>query len=98
MEISIVNLIRNPSDGLVVSAYWNATKTVGEHTATNPRATQFQRGEGFIAYEQLTEEMVKGWILSTLSEAESEYIENSLDIQLAKMASPDAVPVSGKPW
>jgi len=98
MEISIVDLKRNPSDGLVVMVMWHAEKTVGEHTARVPRATQLKRGESFIEFETLSEETVKGWVRDALSEQEEEYLETTLDLLLSKMANPDEVPLTGKPW
>jgi hypothetical protein len=98
MEIRITNMMRDASDGLVTTVMWAATKTSGEHTASLPRATQLTRGDSFVAFESLTQQMVKDWITGALSAKETEMLELALTRRLDVMANPPARPISGTPW
>jgi hypothetical protein len=75
MDITITNMIRNATDGLVTNVMWKCTKTSGEHTASIDRITQLTRGDSFVAFESLTEQMVKDWITTSLNAKEIEMLE-----------------------
>lgn len=98
MEIKVVDMMRNPTDGLVTSVMWDALKTVGAHTASVNRVVNLTRGDSFVPFESLTEDVVKGWITASLTDKESALIEQMLDRRIALMQNPPVRPVMGKPW
>ena len=92
--INIVNLERT-QDGGVVVAHWTAEKVSGEYTAKTYGTKSFQpdpEAEGFVAFENLTEETVVGWF----TEEETAQIESVLDADLEAQAQPQVI--SGLPW
>lgn len=91
-------MLRNPTDGLVTTVMWEASKTSGEHTANIRRVSNFARGDTFIPFESLTEDTVKGWITASLTEQETNVLNTVLDTQLTRMANPPVQPVNGLPW
>ena len=93
MIISINNLERNTADATVVTAHWNASLTDGEYSASAYGTQSFTRDEespDFIAFEDLTEADVVGWL--TLDEG----LEVNLQAQIDEQKTPTMV--SGKPW
>ena len=92
--INIVNLERT-QDGSVVVAHWTATKTDGDYEAKSYGTKSFTpdpQSEGFVAYEDLTEETVVGWF----TEEETAQIEQVLDADLEAQKQPQVI--SGTPW
>ena len=92
--INIVNLERT-QDGGVVVAHWTATKVDGELEAKSYGTKSFTpnpESEGFVAFEDLTEEVVVGWF----TEEEVAQIESVLDADLEAQAQPQVI--SGLPW
>ena len=92
--INIVNLERT-QDGGVVVAHCTASKVDGELTASTYGTKSFTpepESEGFVAFEDLTEEAVVGWF----TEEEVAQIESVLDADLEAQAAPQVI--SGLPW
>jgi hypothetical protein len=58
----ITNLDRKTSDGFVTTAHWTATAIDGEHTASIYSTCSWADGTPTIAYANLTEATVLGWI------------------------------------
>ena len=86
MNFSISNLESN-TDGGVIVAHWQVSKTSGELTASSYGTCSFTpdaEAEGYVAYDSLTEEAVIGWVQEEL---DTEAIEASLDADLAEQAS-----------
>jgi hypothetical protein len=99
--INIVNLERT-QDGGVVVAHWTAEKVSGESegkpygfvgkTYGTKSFTPNPDSEGFVAFDDLTEETVVGWF----TEEETAQIESVLDAQIAEQQAPQVI--SGLPW
>ena len=64
--IKIMQLDRSLPDGVVVTCHWRASLTDGDYTASSYGAEGFNQkspdNPDFIPYEDLTEEIVKGWV------------------------------------
>ena len=93
--INIVNLEREPESNGVLIVHWNATKTDGDYTAKTYGTKSFTpnpEAEGFVAFEDLTEETVVGWF----TEEETAQIEQVLDNDLEAQKAPQVI--SGLPW
>ena len=95
MNFNISTLERNLDDGVVV-AHWQVNKAQGENVASSYGTVSFTpdpSAEGYVAYADLTEETVIGWVQAAI---DTEALEASLDADLAEQASPSII--TGTPW
>ena len=97
---TIANLERNVADGGVTVAHWRVTEseTVGEDTYTASSYgtcgfTPDASAEDFIAYDDLTEEVVMGWVHTEVDQAET---EAALTANIAEQKTPTTA--DGMPW
>ena len=97
---TIANLERNVADGGVIVAHWHVTEseTVGEDTYTASSYgtcgfTPDASAEDFIAYDDLTEEVVMGWVHAEVDQAET---EAALTANIAEQKTPTTA--DGMPW
>ena len=93
MNITINQLERNTADDTVITAHWNASVTEGEHSARAYGSQGFTRDENspeFVAFEDLTEELVVSWL--TLDDS----LEANLLAQIEEQKTPTTV--TGTPW
>lgn len=97
---TIANLERNVSDGGVTVAHWRVTEseTVGEDTYTASSYgtcgfTPDASAEDFIAYDDLTEEVVMGWVHEEVSQEDT---EAALLANIEGQKNP--VSADGMPW
>lgn len=88
----ITNLDRKTADGFVTTAHWTATAVNGEHTASVYSTVSWD-GEPNVPYDQLTEEMVLGWVWQSV---DKEATEASLTAQIAEQKAPSKA--TGVPW
>lgn len=97
MQIIINNLDRTNPSGFVTTVHWSTSKTSGEHTASQYGTESFEATEGsFVPFDQLTQEMVTGWLKDRWGAEGLAAKEAALDAQLAVLANPPVV--SGLPW
>ena len=95
MNFSILTLESN-TDGGVIVAHWQVSKTSGDNTASSYGTVSFtpdSSAEGYVAYADLTEATVIAWVQADL---DTEALEASLDADLAEQASPSVT--VGVPW
>jgi len=93
MDITIKQLERNTADDTVVIAHWGASLTDGDYSASAYGTQSFTRDENspeFIAFEDLTEADVVGWLDL------DENLEANLQAQIDEQKTPTTV--SGVPW
>ncbi len=101
---TIENLERNVADGGVTVAHWRVTETetVGEgddavtYSASSYGTVGFTPdadADGFIAYDDLTEADVLGWVYEEVNQAET---EAALAADIAGQKTP--VTSDGVPW
>ena len=97
---TIANLERNVADGGVIVAHWRVTEseTVGEDTYTASSYgtcgfTPDASAEDFIAYDDLTEEVVMGWVHADVDQAQT---EAALTANIAEQKTPTSA--DGMPW
>ena len=101
---TIANLERNVADGGVTVAHWRVTETetVGEgddavtYSASSYGTVGFApdaSADGFIAYNDLTEADVLGWVYESVDQAET---EAALAADIAGQKTP--VTSDGVPW
>ena len=92
---TIVQMERLTADNFVVVVHYNVSATDGEYSASTYGTTSYTQTEGasFVPYEQLTKEVVVGWVQTAL---DKEVVEASLQGQIDALKAP--VQQSGLPW
>ena len=91
----IVSLERKSADGFVTTAHWTCSDVDGEFSGSTYGSIGFD-GELVTPYEQLTEEMVIGWVKAAMGEETVAAHEATVAAQIADAKAP-AVAV-GTPW
>jgi len=93
---TIANLERNLSDGGVTVAHWRVTEVDGDYSASSYGTVGFTpdaSDPSFVAYDNLTESDVLGWVWAEVDQAATE-------AALTAKIEADKNPVSadGMPW
>ena len=91
----IVSLERKSADGFVTTAHWTCSDVDGEFSGSTYGSIGFD-GELVTPYEQLTEEVVIGWVKAAMGEETVAAHEAAVAAQIAEAKAP-AVAV-GTPW
>lgn len=93
MKLTINNLNREASTGIITTVHWGASKSSGEHTAYAYGTVGLTAGSTVIPFADVTEANVLAWLGSVM---DLEAMETSLDTQLAALAAPAVL--DGMPW
>ena len=91
---TISQLDRQTSDGFVTTAHWQATAVDGEHSASTYATCSWPDGTPTVAYNQLTQETVLGWIWA--NGVDKDAVEASLAAQIELKKNPTTA--TGVPW
>lgn len=96
---SIENMTRSVSDGGVQTVEYSVTGVDGDYNFTAYSTVNFTPNpdeENFIEYEDLTEDVVIGWVKNSLGSdivsATEDYVSQKINIQKAPVIA------EGKPW
>ena len=95
---TISTLERNTDNGVVV-AHWRATDVDGDHSGSSYGTCGFTpdaSADGYVAYDNLTEENVIDWVKDSMGEEAVTGVEDSIAAQIADSKAP-AISV-GTPW
>ena len=93
---TIANLERNLSDGGVTVAHWRVTEVDGDYSASSYGTVGFTpdaSDPSFVAYDNLTESDVLGWVWAEVDQAATEAALTA-DIEAQK----NPVSADGMPW
>ena len=101
---TIHQLERQSDNGFVVNVHWRYSMTdldeVGKYyyadTYSVASYTQDPETEEYIPYEELTKEIVVGWVIESLGEERMAEIEKSLEDQIQSQKNPPIL--TGLPW
>jgi hypothetical protein len=91
---TISNLDHQTSDGFVTTVHWQATAVDGEHSASIYATCSWSDGTPTVAYNQLTQETVLGWIWA--NGVDKDATEAALAAQIEAKKNP--VQATGVPW
>lgn len=89
--------LKKTEDGTVVQTYWQKIGSDGTNEGTFSGATPFSGDPataGFVPFEQLTEEVVLGWIQSVVVGDYEEHVNK----QIQKQIDAKAVTEATMPW
>lgn len=93
---TIANLERNLSDGGVTVAHWRVEEVDGDYSAASYGTCSFTpdaSASDFVAYDNLTEATVLGWVQA---EVDQSGIEAALTANIAAQKTPTTG--DGTPW
>jgi hypothetical protein len=90
---TISTLDREVSNGFVTTAHWNCTAVDGEYSASAYATVSWAEGTPTIAYDNLTEATVLGWVWESI---DKDATEASLSAQIELLKNP--VVAQGTPW
>ena len=94
---SIANLeYNNDTDQGVIVAHWRCTGVDGDNTASSYGTTSHSpdpSSDGYVAYADLTEVTVLGWVHGQVSQEDT---EAAIQAKLDALANPTSL--SGMPW
>ena len=94
MNILITNLERQTTNDFVTVVHYRIEKTSEELTASTYGTVSYtQESDDFVAYADLAQEIVEGWLQDSLDMVA---IEAQLDADLEAQKTP--VSISGTPW
>ena len=94
---AIAQLERETADGFVFTAHYTVAANDGTYSSSAYGSVGFERPETLIAYADLTEEQVIGWVKEKLGGDEKvTEIQDALQAQLDEQRTPSKA--SGKPW
>ena len=85
---------RLTSDNFVVTVHYSVTATDGDYSANTYGTVGYtQESDNFIPFDNLTPEIVTGWVQTSLGK---DTVEEGLAAQIQAQKNP--VQVSGLPW
>lgn len=101
---TIHQLERKSDDGFVLNVHWRFSITETTEDGKNYYADSYsaasyqqdENAEGFIPFEDITEEVVVGWLKESLGEEQLESMKASLIQQIESQKNPPIV--YGLPW
>jgi hypothetical protein len=100
MNIQIAQLDRTLPSGVVQTIHWTATQTDGDYTASAYGSLGVPAKDPsdptFIAFDDLTEEQVKQWVLTTMGQEQVTALQANLDGQIEAKKNPTSA--TGVPW
>ena len=92
----VQNMARDLSNGFVITVAWGCTASQDSASAFYGGTTVYtQESDSFIPYDQLTEEIVLGWVYEALGDQKAE-IEATLTAKVEKQLNPTTA--NGMPW
>jgi len=91
---NVVQTDYNTSDKFITTVHYNVSAVDGDYTASTYGTVGYTQEEGsYIPFEQLTQEVVVGWVQNSLGK---DTVEDSLTAQIDAQKNP--VQESGLPW
>lgn len=94
---TIHQLERKAENGFVVNVHWRLSITDGEYYADTYSVSSYtQSEEDYIPFEDLTKEIVVGWVEKLLGKEKIEKIILSLEEQIENQKNPPIK--TGLPW
>ena len=93
---TIANLERNVADGGVTVAHWRVTEVDGDYSASAYGTCGFTPdpdANDFVAYDDLTESTVLGWVHAEVDQSAT---EAALTANIAEQKTPTSA--DGMPW
>jgi len=91
---TISQLDHQTADGFVTTAHWQATAVDGDYSASTYATCSWSDGTPTIAYADLTQEQVLGWVWANGVDKDATEAALAAQIELKK----NPVQATGVPW
>lgn len=95
-EWKIANLERETADGFVYTAHYTVNAEDGTYSAGAYGSIGLERPESLVPFDDLTEDMVVGWVKDKLGDEKVAEVEVALQAQLDEKHAPTKA--AGMPW
>jgi len=82
--------ISGERENVVCTIHWRATYAEGDYTASSYGTASVDESEDFTPFEELTEEIVVGWVQDKLGSAVAQY-EAAMQTEVAEKINPPIV-------
>ena len=95
----VANLERHTADGIVYTVHYTVNASDGTYNAGAYGSIGLEapgEGDSYVAFSDLTEEIVIGWVQSALTAEKVAEVEAALQAQLDEQHAPTKA--SGLPW
>lgn len=92
----VSQLERETADGYVFTAHYTVEASDDTYKSGAYGSIGFEKPETLIAYADLTEEVVIGWVKDQLTAEKVAEVESALDVQIEEQKAPTKA--SGTPW
>ena len=93
---AIANLERETADGFVFTCHYTVNANDGTYSAGAYGSLGFERPENLIPFNELTEEIVIGWVKDQFGAEKVAEIEAALQSQIDEQRNPTKA--AGVPW
>jgi hypothetical protein len=96
--VTAMYTLQTPDPDYVVNVLWQVTGVDGAYTASIGGNTQFNSADqvgAFVPYDQLTEEIVIGWIPANQIASAQACVQGQIDSMITPPVSPANTPL---PW
>ena len=93
---AIANLERETADGFVYTAHYTVNAEDGTYSAGAYGSIGLERPDTLIPFDDLTEEVVIGWVKEKLGAEKVTEVEDALQVQLDEKHAPTKA--AGVPW
>jgi hypothetical protein len=95
-EWKIANLERETADGFVYNAHYTISAEDGTYSSSAYGSIGLERPESLVPFDDLTEDMVVGWVKDKLGDEKVAEVEVALQAQLDEKHAPTKA--AGMPW
>ena len=92
----VANLERETADGFVYTAHYTVNAEDGTYSAGAYGSIGLERPDTLIPFDDLTEEVVIGWVKEKLGAEKVTEVEDALQVQLDEKHAPTQA--AGVPW
>lgn len=93
---AIANLERETADGFVFTGHYTVSAADEAYTAGAYGSIGFERPDSLIPFDDLTEDMVVGWVKDKLGDEKVAEVEAALQSQIDEKHAPTKA--AGTPW
>ena len=93
---AIANLERETADGFVYNAHYTISASDGTYSSSAYGSIGLERPDSLIPFDDLTEDMVVGWVKEKLGDEKVAEVEAALQSQLDEKHAPSKA--AGVPW
>ena len=82
----------NEHEQVIHNVHWRVTKEDGDYSASaySTQSLNTEDIQGFVPFDEVTPEMVEGWVKDAMGEEEVSRIEDGLDQQIEEQKNPSS--------